>query len=160
MRSQLRKFTLPKLREALEQFFARHQRQHRITKEFQLLVVADFVLAFARLLRFLLPRLRTVCDRLFNDGPAPEMVAQPLFQRRDFPFFHRWGQPLFCPAARSIRTAALSCLAGSACFGSSVPVATSSSAPQSVPEPCRHSVSLAGPSHRATPCPRRSPDGP
>src|ERR1035438_4535224 len=100
MRSQLRKFTLPKLREALEQFFARHQRQHRITKEFQLLVVADFVLAFARLLRFLFPRLRAVRDRLFNDGPAPEMVAQPLFQRRDFPFFHRWGQPLFRPAAK------------------------------------------------------------
>jgi len=26
---------------------------------------------------------------LFNDGSPAEMVAQPLFQRRDFPFFHR-----------------------------------------------------------------------
>ncbi len=93
MRPQLREFAFPKMRKALEQLFARHQRQHRISQEFQLLVVADLVLALACLLRFLFPRLRAVRDRLFNDGPPPEMVAQPLFQRCDFPFFHMWGQP-------------------------------------------------------------------
>src|SRR6266568_3069495 len=115
MSSQLRKFTFPKLRKALKQFFARHQRQHRISQEFQLLVVADLVLALARLLRFLLPRLRTVRDRLFNDGSPAEMVAQPFFQRRDFPFFHMWayvrqhmwGQPP--SAVRRAQLAASSC---------------------------------------------------
>jgi hypothetical protein len=29
-----------------------------------------------------------VRDRLFNHGPAPEVVAQPLFQRGNFPFLH------------------------------------------------------------------------
>src|SRR5208337_686738 len=93
MRPQLRKFAFAKMRKALEQFLARHQRQHRIPQKFQLLVVAHFVLAVAGLLRFLLARLRTVRDRLFNDCAPPEMVAQPLFQRRDFPFLHKWGQP-------------------------------------------------------------------
>ncbi len=52
-------------------------------------------LALPGLLGFLFARLRTVRDRLFYDGAAPEMVAQSLFQRRDFPFFHIWGQRPF-----------------------------------------------------------------
>src|ERR1700730_8174887 len=91
MRPQLRKLTFPKVWKALEKFFARHQGQHRISQEFQLLVVADGILAVAGLLRFLFPRLRAVRHRLLNNGPPPEMVAQSFFQRRDFPFLHTKG---------------------------------------------------------------------
>jgi hypothetical protein len=90
VRPKLREFAFPELRELLEQFLAGYQRQHRISQKFQLLVIADLVLTFARLLRFLLSRLRTVRNRLLNDGPPPKMVAQSLFQRRDFPFLHMW----------------------------------------------------------------------
>src|SRR6202034_2025155 len=88
VRPQLRKLAFPKMGEALEQLLASYQLQNRVSQKFQLLVVTDPVLALARLLRFLFPRLRTVRDRLFNDGPPPEMIAQPLFQRRNFPFLH------------------------------------------------------------------------
>src|ERR1700687_1666768 len=91
MRSQLREFPFPKMRKALEKFFARHQGQHCIAQEFQLLVVADGILAVAGLLRFLFARLRTVRHRLLNNGPPPEMVAQSFLQRRDFPFLHTKG---------------------------------------------------------------------
>src|ERR1700686_475592 len=91
MRSQLRKPTLPKMWKAPEKFFARHQGQHCIAQEFQLLVVADGVLAVAGLLRFLFASLRTVRHRQLNNGPPPEMVAQSFLQRRDFPFLHTKG---------------------------------------------------------------------
>ena len=88
VRPQLRKLALPELRKPLEQLFAGHQRQHRISQKLQLLVVADRVLALARLLRFLLSRLRAVRDRLLNHRPPPEVIAQSFFERRDFPFLH------------------------------------------------------------------------
>src|ERR1700676_1606962 len=88
---QLRKLAFPKMREALKQLFAGHQLQHRITQKFQLLVVTDLVLALARLLRFLFPGLRAMRDRLLNDGPPPETVAQSLFPPRNFPFLHAKG---------------------------------------------------------------------
>src|ERR1700686_2375181 len=91
MRSQLRKLTFPKMWKALEKFFARHQGQHCIAQEFQLLVVADGIFAVAGLLRFLFPRLRAVRHRLLNNGAPPEMVAQSFLQRRDFPFLHTKG---------------------------------------------------------------------
>ena len=75
----------------MKQFFAGHQRQYRIAQELELLVVTDFVLALSRLLRFLFPGLGAVRDRLLDDRAPPEMVAQPLFQRRDFPFLHNVG---------------------------------------------------------------------
>jgi hypothetical protein len=33
-----------------------------------------------------------VRDRLLNDRAPAEVIAEPFFQRRDFPFFHKWGQ--------------------------------------------------------------------
>src|SRR5216683_6756819 len=81
------KFPFPKLRKSLEQLFAGDQRQHGIAQELHLFVVADVVL-IAGLLRFLLPRLGTMCDRLLHDRTPPEVVAQRRFQRRNFPFFH------------------------------------------------------------------------
>ena len=89
MGAQLRKFALAKLRKALKQFFAGHQRQNRVPQKLQLLVVVDPVLALPRLLRLLLPRLRTVSNGLLDHRPAAEVVAQRRFQRGDFPFFHR-----------------------------------------------------------------------
>src|ERR1700680_455696 len=91
VRPQLRKLTFPKMWEALEKFFAGHQLQHRISQKLQLLIVTDLVLALPSLLRFLFPRLRTVRDRLLNNGPPPEMVAEPFFQRRKFSFLHAKG---------------------------------------------------------------------
>src|SRR5207302_3529533 len=141
MRSQLRQFTFPKLRKALQQFFARHQRQHRIPQKLQLLVVADLVLALARLLRFLLPRLRTVRDRLFNDGSPAEMVAQPFFQRRDFTFFHMWAYV----GTAYVGTAASGCPESAARRIFLLTLRFNSSAvPPSFPAPCRHSASSAG----------------
>ena len=89
MRPQFGEFALAELGKALEQFFAGHQRQHGIAQEFKLLVVTDPVFALPRLLRFLLPRLRAVRDRLLNHCPPPEVIPQCLFERRDFPFLHR-----------------------------------------------------------------------
>ncbi len=97
VRPQLRKLTFAKMWEALKEFFAGHQRQHRIAQKLELLVVADGVLAVARLLRFLFSRLRTVGDRLLNYRPTPEMVPEPFFQRRNFPFLHAEAWPNFRP---------------------------------------------------------------
>src|SRR5208337_4292247 len=72
----------------MEQFFTRDQPQNGIPQKLELFVVADPVLALARQLRFLLPRLRTVRDRLLEDRAPPEVIAQLRFQRRDFSFFH------------------------------------------------------------------------
>ena len=90
MRPELRKFAFAKLGKSLKQLLAGNQSQHRVSQKLKLLVVADFVLALARLLRFLFPRLRAVRDRLLNHRPPPEVIAQALFQRRDFAFLHRW----------------------------------------------------------------------
>src|SRR5215472_5561071 len=89
MRAQLREFPFAKLREPLKQLLARHQSEHRIAQELELLVVGDRILAVARMLRFQLPRLRAVRDRLFNHRAPPEMVPEPFLQRRYFPFLHR-----------------------------------------------------------------------
>src|SRR5580698_2848878 len=91
MRSQLRKFTLTKMRKALKQLLAGDQSEHSVPQELQLLVVADLVLAVAGLLRFLFSCLRAVSDRLLNYRPPPEVITQPLFQRRDFAFLHKVG---------------------------------------------------------------------
>src|SRR5207302_6352348 len=88
MRTQLGKIALAKLRKALEQFLAGHQRQNRVAQKFQLLVVVDLILALPRLLRLLLSRLRAVGEGLLNHRPAVEVVAQRRFQRSDFPFLH------------------------------------------------------------------------
>src|SRR5579862_2505314 len=165
MRPQLRKFALPKMGKALEEFFARHQRKHRISEKFQLLVVADLVLALARLLRFLLPRLRTMRDRLFKDGPPPEMVAQPLFQRRDFPFLHA-GARIYgalksrdyveqLPSATAVRRSPLPAVATPSLLSQS-----SFSVPPPLPEASHWSAWSAGPSHRALPSPHRRPADP
>ena len=89
MRTKLRKFPFTKLGKPLEQFLACNQSQYRISQKLELLVVADLVLALARLLRFHLARLRAVGHGLLNHGTPPEVIAQALFQRRDFPFLHR-----------------------------------------------------------------------
>ena len=57
MCSQLGKFAFTKVGETLKQLLARNQRQHRIAQKLELLVVADFIFALARRLRFLLPGL-------------------------------------------------------------------------------------------------------
>src|ERR1700745_1173822 len=88
MRPELRKFTFSKMGETLKKFLAGNQCQYRIPQELQLLIVPDFVL-IPRLLRFLLASLRTMRDGLFYDGTTAEMVAQALFQRRNFPFLHK-----------------------------------------------------------------------
>src|ERR1700686_361331 len=108
MRPQLREFALTEMRKAMEQLLTRHQSEPRVSQKFQLLVVADFIFALAGLLRFLLARLRAVRDRLLNHGPPPKMVAEPLFQRRDFPFLHiegthMWGQIAHaCPESKGL----------------------------------------------------------
>ena len=87
MSPQFREFALTKMRKTMEEFFASHQRQDGIAKKLELLVVADPYLLLS-LLRFLLTGLRTVGDCLFNDRTVPEVVTQPRFERRDFPFLH------------------------------------------------------------------------
>src|ERR1700751_1343920 len=89
MRAQLGKFAFAELRKSLKQFLARDERQYRVTQKFELLVITDFVFAVrSRMLGFLLARLGTMRDRLFNDGTPPEVVAERRFQLRYFPFFH------------------------------------------------------------------------
>src|SRR5579859_11984 len=171
MRPQLRKFPFPELGKALVQFFAGHQRQHGIAQKLQLLVIADPVFAVARLLRFLLACLRTMRHRLLDDRAPPEMIAQPLFQRRDFPFFHTWEQLSKCGDSQSEMDPKSKCAdsrprlsserISHACSNRvSGDALSSSPAPQSVPARCRYSTWSADPVRLALPCRRPNPHGP
>src|SRR5579864_1734510 len=87
--AELRKFSFAEVRKALEKFLAGDEGKNSVSEKLQLFVIVDLVLTLPSVLSFLLTSLGTVSDRLFDDCPPAEVIAQSVFQCRDFAFFHR-----------------------------------------------------------------------
>ena len=79
--AQLGKLAFVEIGEALEQLAAGYQAENGVAKEFQLLIVGDFLWgALGRKLVRHLTRKRTVRQRLLQQAPLAEGVPQLLFE--------------------------------------------------------------------------------
>ena len=88
MRAQFRKMAFLKSRKAMEQSLGSDQSEDCISQKFELFVITMTGGWTGRGQSFHLARLRTMCQRLFDEFLALEVVSQALFQRHDVAWLH------------------------------------------------------------------------